>query len=104
MSEAAVRIPKDAGISEILSIKERLDRSTRDAKAGETVSVDLSDVVNTDSSLAQLLIAMKAESVAKGFKMAFTGGDGGQAIRALLGCDQMDSPCGEAGLPKGGER
>lgn len=104
MSEPSVGVPRNAGIAEIQSIRDRLLEAARGAKPGKPLSVDLSGVVEADSSLAQLLIALKAEAAAKGFELAFNDGDPEAWIRALLACDEMGAKRGVDAGQKGGSR
>lgn len=93
MSEVVLRIPCEAGISEIGSVAAKVEAALRNVKAGSSVVIDLSGTRRADSSLAQLMIAIKAESVARGFNLSVKSGDSELSLLSMLECDLTDALC-----------
>ena len=93
MLNVTVFAPEDAGIAAVSELRTELLAATEKAKAGSTIVLDLSRVERADSSLAQLIIALKAEAAAKDFSLSIRGDDERSSLRALLSCDSEEDGC-----------
>ncbi len=103
MLDITVLAPEDAGIAAVSELRAELLSATERAKPGSAVVVDLSNVQKADSSLAQLIIALKAEAAAKGFSVNLKGDEAAASLHAMLSCDSEDEGCSVARKPARGK-
>ncbi len=61
---------------------------------GSSITIDASQVQQADSSLAQLIVALKAEAAGRGFQTIIKGKDESAFLRALTSSDT--GPCDTA--------
>lgn len=93
MLDITVLAPEDAGIAAVAELRTELLSATENAKPGSVVVFDLSNVEKADSSLAQLIIALKAEAASKGFSVTIKGDKAVASLHAMLSCDFEDEGC-----------
>jgi len=94
--EITVYAPEEAGIATIAGIREELLAAMVKTDRASTLVLDLSRTRKADSSLAQLIVALKTEAAAKGLRLVVKTEGDAQSLLSLLSCDSMDERAGGA--------
>ncbi len=97
MADIIVSAPADSGIGAVAGLKAELMAALDKAGPAGVVRFELDKVVRSDSSLAQLVMAVQAEARARSVKAVVQGADG--SLSAMLACDRIDEAVLEGGRP-----
>lgn len=106
MLDITVVAPEEAGVSAVAGLKAELMSAMTKASPSSSIVFDISETRRVDSSLAQLIVALRAEAEARGLTVAIKGDDKDMSLNAMLACDALvsDTTIGRpaARRPKGG--
>jgi len=89
-----ITLPQHASVSAAAAIRAECLAALKRIAPGSSITVDASQVQQADSSLVQLIVALKAETSSRGIQTIIKGKDESAFLRALTSSDA--GSCGTA--------
>jgi len=89
--DTIITLPQHASVSTMAAIRVECLAALKRATPGSSIIMDASQVQHADSSLAQLLVALRNEAVSRGIQMSLKGKDEGAFLHALTSSDAGSS-------------
>lgn len=90
MLDITLMAPEDSGVASSATIKADLMAAMDKASSDSTITLDISKTMRADSSLAQLIVAFRAEALARGYTAMIKSPDAYQAMLTMLCCDSFE--------------
>jgi ABC-type transporter Mla MlaB component len=89
--DTIITLPQHASVSAVAAIRAECLAALKRAAPDSSITVDASQVLHADSSLAQLLIALRTEAANRGIQMILKDKDEGAFLHALTSSDAGSS-------------
>jgi len=100
--DTIINLPQHASISAVAAIRAECLAALKRIASGSSITVDASQVQQADSSLAQLIIALRAEASSRGIQTIIKGKDESAFLHALTSSDA--GSCGTVAKSTAGPR
>lgn len=101
MVETTITLPQHASVSAIAAIRAECLTALQRLTSGSSIVLDAGQVLHADSSLAQLIVSLRAEATRNGVRVAIDGKDEAAFLHTLTSSD-ADSCSIPVGTPKPG--
>lgn len=87
MPDTIITLPQHASVSAAAAIRAECLAALKRIAPGSSITIDAGQVQQADSSLAQLIMALKAEAAGRGIQTIIKGKDENAFLRALTSSD-----------------
>ncbi len=91
MPDTIITLSQHASVSAMAALREECLAALKRATPGSSIIIDASQVQHADSSLAQLLVALRTEATNRGLQTVIKGQDEGAFLHTLTSSDAGSS-------------